>query len=284
MDVSDRLKELQGRPWLDIPYYSLGSARRVPTMLSRHEQLLYYWLGAVWARGIGEFVDVGSYVGGSTACLAEGHITANLPTRIHAFDRFTSSEALKRRMLYAAGIDPFGGEDILPLAKELLKPWAGRVTFHHGEITDQTWDGSPIEVLTLDASKVALKTDAMARMFLPAMVPGQSVLVQQDYLHCSQPWIAAQMELLADHFAPVGHCPDDSMVYLCTRQVDEEALERAEIGLLTDAEIFDLLDAARARHAGRGLDDRFDMMIRALEANPDKRIAWQFTPAPPPAE
>ena len=284
--MNDRSSQLQGRPWLNVPYYFVGCARRVPTMLSKHEQLLYYWLGAHWARGAGDFVDLGSYVGGSTACLAEGHITATLPGRIHAFDMFTSSEKLKQRMLYSGGIDPFEGEDILPLSQKLLSPWSDRVVFHKGEITDQTWDGTPIEVLTMDASKIALKTDAMARIFFPSLIPGGSVLVQQDYLHFSQPWIAAQMELLADYVQPVGHCPDDSMVYLCTRQIDQDALDHAEVGLLTDAELLDLVEAAKARHAGKGLEARFDQMSRAIAANPDVRIAWKFAkpqddPLPP---
>jgi hypothetical protein len=54
-------------------------------------------------------------------------------------------------------------------------------------------------------------------------------------------------------------------------------LEAAEVALLTDAEIFDLLDAARQRLDGFHASARFDRLERALRANPDKRIAWQFS-------
>ncbi|MGR3571135.1 hypothetical protein [Brevirhabdus sp.] len=280
--MSTSADALRRRPWESLPHRFLGRARRVPTMLSPLEQQLYFWLASEHATGRGEIVDLGAFAGGSTACLAAGHIFAALDTRLHAFDKFTASDKVKQKVLYANRIAPFEGEDILPLARELLKPWEGRVVFHKGEITEQGWDGAPIEILTLDASKIAEKTDRMAEMFFPALVPGHSVIVQQDYLHYSQPWVVAQMELLADHFDFVAFCPRDSMVYQCTRAIDAEALEAAETALLTDAELFDLIAAARKRHAGLGIDERFERMTAALRANPGQRTAWKFR-APQPA-
>lgn len=274
--MSELFEDIRNRAWAGLSYSEIGRARDVPTMLSRQEQLLYYWLARSLPDGEGDIVDLGSFIGGSTACLASGRMSALKKSKIHAYDMFTADERVKKRLLYKRGIAPFDGNDILPLAKELLSPWAPLIRFHRGDITDQLWDDTPIQLLTLDASKVAAKMDRMAEIFFPALAPGKSIIVQQDFLHHSQPWVVAQMELFKDHFEFLGHCPNDSMIYRCVREIDETALEEGETELLTDAEIFDLLEDARKRHAPLGLDVKFDNMAAALEANPGQRIAWKF--------
>lgn len=276
-DFDTRLRQ---KGWQDVEAYQLGPARKVPTMLSRQEQKLYFWLGANMPAGGGDIVDLGSFVGGSTACLAAGLKSAIKPGKVHAFDHFTADERVKKRLLYPGGIAPFEGNDILALAKRLLAPWEGMVELHPGDITRQKWNDTPIQVLTLDASKVSAKMDQMAATFFPSLVPGQSIIVQQDFLHFSQPWVVAQMELFQDHFEFLGHCPKDSMIYRCTRRIDADALENGETEFLTDAELFDLIEDARKRHTALGLDAQFDRMVAALRFNPGQRTAWRFRPPP----
>ena len=162
-------------PWSRLLERALGPARKVPTMLSAEEQLLYYWIAAFWAEGAGEMVDLGCFAGGSTARLAEGARVAGLTTGLHAFDRFTAHEAAKEGLLYQNGIAPFEGDDILPLAQSLLSPWGERVHFHRGEIDQMSWDGGSIEVLVMDASKKAQTMDRMSETFMPHLLPGRSL-------------------------------------------------------------------------------------------------------------
>ncbi len=277
--VSERLQQLRDRAWMQMPHQALAKARGVPSMLSRDEQKLYFWLGRNYATGAGDVVDLGSFVGGSSARLAAGLEAGGAKARVHAFDKFAADEKTKENVLYKGGIAPFDGSDILPLAQRLLAPWKDRIVFHQGEITQQSWHG-PIEILTLDASKIAALMDTMAAMFFPSLLPGRSVIVQQDFLHFSQPWIAAQMELLADYFTPLAYCPRDSIVYLCTRQIDAEAIEIARTASLSDDELLTCIRRANTRLAQYDLTARFDRMREALRLNPSKRIAWQFR-APP---
>ncbi|HGG05640.1 MAG TPA: hypothetical protein ENK28_09300, partial [Aliiroseovarius sp.] len=200
-------RELPVNPWQTVDPKALDATRPVPTMLSPEEQLLYYWIASEWAKGSGAIVELGCFVGGSTARLAEGHRVAGLKSEIHAFDRFLASETAKKNHFYSAGIAAFEGEDILPLAKSLLKPWADRITLHPGMIEDQDWTGGDIEVLVMDASKSTKASDHMAAKFFPHLIPGQSLVVQQDYLHWKQPWIAVQMERMANWFTPVAKAP-----------------------------------------------------------------------------
>ena len=245
-------------------------------MLSPEEQKLYFWLTAIWARGCGDIVDLGCFAGGSTARLAQGHAAARLGSRIHAFDRFTADESTKRRILYPAGIPTFTGNDILPLARRLLAPWAGAITFHAGEIEDNGWDRAPIEILTCDAAKSASDADDIAGIFFPHLVPGHSVVVQQDQMLWNQPWITAQMQLLARHFTPLAIVPESTVIHLCHSVPDAAALATARTAMLDDSALDGLLQQARAVLGPLGGAAALDRMSAAIRANPGERHAWNF--------
>lgn len=268
------------RPWRRIALSRLEAARAVPTMLSETEQKLYYWLTRHWAAGRGAIVDLGCFAGGSTARLALGHAEAGLTTPIHAYDRFTAQARVKRRVLYPQGISPFDGEDILPLARELLRPWQAHITLHRGQIEEQHWQNGPIEILVMDAGKTAPDLDRMAQIFFPHLVPGTSLLVQQDYLQWNQPWVAVQMELLADVFTPRAHARPDTVVWECTAPVTADALARAQVADLSDEMMLAYLELAYERFEGWNLGRRIDTLIRAMRANPGQRAAHDFSRRP----
>lgn len=77
-----------------------------------------------------------------------------------------------------------------------------KVTLHRGEIGGMCRTGGPVSILAVDAAKGAAVADHVAAEFFPALVPGRSVVVQQDYLISVQPWLCAQMVMLADCFLP----------------------------------------------------------------------------------
>lgn len=249
-------------------------------MLHMPERKLYLWLTSVWASGAGAVVDLGCFAGGSTALLAHGLKRAGLPGPVHAYDAFTIAEPLKDKYLYPAGIAPFEGEDMLPAARELLAPWAGRVAFHPGRIEQQGWDGGPIEILVMDASKTAETMDRMAEIFFPHLIPGRSVVVQQDFLHWKQPWVAVQMERMADRFRPLAHAPRDTVAFLCEAAVDPEALERGRCADLTDAEMIGALDHMREGMRGFGVGRGLKTLAEAVRLNPGKRAAAGFRTRP----
>ncbi len=274
--LTDRTEALEARPWTRLLERALGAARRVPTMLSPEEQKLYYWLCAFWAEGAGEIVDLGCFAGGSTARLAEGRRVAGLDCRLHAFDRFTADARAKQSILYPQGVAEFEGNDILPLAQDLLAPWAPSITFHRGEIEQTGWAGGPIEILVMDASKTAASGDAMAAAFFPHLIPGASLVVQQDCLHWSQPWVPAQMERLAPCFRPLAHAPRDTVVFLCERTPTAREIAAARLADSDDAALDADLAGSAARLAALGLSRRIEAMRAALAANPGERRAFAF--------
>lgn len=267
------------KPWNDVDPSVLKATRMVPTMLTRSEQKLYHWIMAEWASGAGAVVELGCYAGGSTARLAEGHRVGGLNSKIHAFDRFRVNKFGKEKHLYPAGIEPFEGDDLLPLAKKLLLPWVDRIELHPGMIEDQIWPGEVIEVLVMDASKNTCTTDRFAEMFFPSLIVGHALVVQQDYLHWKQPWIAVQMELMANCFTPVAYAPSDTIVFRCDAKVDEETLAKSRVHDLPPNATIATLKAAKLRLERLGLGNKINRLLKAARANPGvKRAADMIYP------
>ncbi len=269
-----------GAPWRKVRLGKLRQAARVPAMLGRQERKLYYWLTADWMAGIGAVVELGTYVGGSTAYLAAGHAAAGLPGRVHAYDKFSSGERLKQRMLYDNGIPKFPGSDILPVARRLLSPWADRIDFHKGNIEELGWQGGAIELLVVDAFKKVPLIDRMTADFYPSLIPGQSLLVHQDFLHWTQPWLVSQMLRFGEAFEPVAMADPDTVVFLCRDRIDGARLAAARLDGLEDGDILRDLERARDWLARFGLDGRLDAMAKGLRLNPGTRIAWKMVNKP----
>ena len=268
--------EFEGDPWLSVRLGQIEGIGDVPTMLARPEQKLYYWLTSKWIKGLGDIVDVGCFVGGSTARFAAGLVESGHQMTVHGYDRFTVKAGVKERQLYRHGVPHFHGQNIFPVAKRLLAPWEHWIKLHRGNIEDLGWSGGKIEVLALDASKKADLTDKMTADFFPALIPGQSVVIQQDFLHWSQPWIAAQMVAFGDCFEPVAYAPNDTIVYLCKREITPGDIELARVGALSDEQIIFALRETRMQLARFNVNDRLERMEAALRHNPGVRVAWQM--------
>ena len=281
--------------WGLLRVEDLGEAVFVPTMLSYDEQRYYVWLTRDWAQGAGAIVDLGAFAGGSTACLAEGQRQAGRSAPVHGYDKFLVNDFavfrkrfddyLARPPASNAALTPPAlpdshGDDLRPVVQEFLNPWAAGLHLHKGQIEEETWDRGPIEVLVLDASKAADTTDRMSEVFFPHLIPGRSIIVQQDFLLWQQPWIAAQMALLTEYFEPVAYVPRYSVSFLCKKALDAEAVRRANTADLSDKEM-----QARIRQMMPELDafdlrPRLRKVVRAIRENPGKRKAFQFK-APP---
>lgn len=269
-------------PWNDADIRREESRITVPTMLAVDERRFYYWAARDWARGAGALVDLGAFAGGSTARLAAGAAAAGHGASVHAYDRFTAKEQTKQNVLYAAGVPVFEGRDILPLAKAFLAPWGAQTQFHVGHIPDLGWPGGRIEILAIDAAKIATTTDLIAAQFLPSLIPGRSLVIQQDFLHWSQPWLVAQMWRLRDYLRPVAYAPRDTVVFLCTEAVTSGALDLAAISEATDSELLQDIRAMRdTLPEAWALNPRFRRMVAGLRANPGERIAWKMRPGSP---
>lgn len=263
-------------PWRQVTNAQLRPAAGAPTMLHRNEQRIYYWLTRNQIAGPGAVVELGSFVGGSTARLGQGLNDAGSDAALHAYDRFTADPAAKAKHLYAHGIAEFAGKDILPLARRLLAPYAARLHLHAGDIMEQSWTGEPIALLLLDACKTPALTDHIAAQFFPSLVAGRSIINQQDFLEWNQFWLPCQMLMLQDHFRPIAAPGGGSVLYLCTRVPSLADLRAARVTGLDDAALAEAIRTSMARYRGWGLGRHLRMMLEAIAMNPGERLPWRM--------
>jgi len=243
----------------------------VPTMLTDEEGRLLFWLARDYATGVGAICDLGCFAGGSTARLASGVVAADRKTLVHAFDHFTLTEDQKDRYLYPAGVARFKGRSMLPAVRQLLSPWQDIVAYHPGEITDTDWRGGPIEILFIDAAKMPESADRIAGIFLPHLIPGRSIVVQQDYLHWRQPWVPAQMELLSDCFDIVGWCAKNTVIFQANQPITAQTLSTTRVEHLSDTDLIDLIGRAMCRFPERVQRAHLARAILGLQDNPRVR-------------
>lgn len=267
--------EFAGRPWAAVPEAEMAAGLAVPSMLRPEESRLYHWLGRQ-VGGNGAVVDLGAYAGGSAARLLSGLERAGWTGKLHGYDHFRSSRRFWEKFLPGEPLPDHDEADILPIAQRHLAPWADQVVLHRGEIAEMRWTGGPIEILAVDAAKGAAVADHVSAEFFPALVPGRSVVVQQDYLISVQPWLCAQMVALRDCFLPLALVAKDCVVFQCLRVPSPEELAAARTLDLTDGQLMQRVRAAAKWHEGMIDRARFQAMLGQIKANPGVRLGWQM--------
>ncbi len=276
--VAEIIAEFAARPWMEVTAADLGLAAGVPTMLTPEEGQLYHWLGRR-VLGEGAVVDLGAYAGGSAARLLSGLASVGRGNVVHSYDRFRSSRAFWARYMPDEPLPMADDADLLPVVRRHLAPWWDRVVLHVGDIGDERWVGGPIEILSVDAAKGSAMADHIAAEFFPALVPGRSILVQQDYLMAVQPWLSAQMVGLRDQFLPLAHVPKVGMVFLCVAPVTEAVLAAGRVNDLTDGKLMHRVREAARWHEGLVAKPVFKAMLEQVKAHPGVRLGWQMRQA-----
>lgn len=225
--------------------------RELPSMLTYAERAALFSLARQVRPGT-RIIDAGCFVGGSTACLALGvseRLEHPVPV-IHSYDLFLVDYAATTHYPALIG-DREVGADLRPVFESVvggdLLPY---VEVHPGDLLAQRWGGAPIDVLFVDVAKTWDLSDHVAREFFPSLVPGRSILVQQDYIHEWLPWIHITMQLLDDFFEPVMVVDGSpSVLFASARQVRVSDLPR-HLRDLPDERLEDLFDRAVSPYAG----------------------------------
>jgi hypothetical protein len=273
--VAEIIAEFATRPWEAVTNTEMSAGLAVPSMLTYPESQLYHWLGRRVA-GDGATIDLGAYAGGSAARLLSGLVLSRRRFHIHSYDRFRSSRAFWAKFMPSEPLPEADDADLLPVVRRHLAPWEAHVTLHPGDIGDMRWTGKPVEILSVDAAKGSAMADHIAAEFFPALVPGQSILIQQDYLMSVQPWLCAQMVGLRDCFVPLAHVPKVCVVFLCVASVTAPALAAARVDRLTDGVLMKRVREAAAWHDGMISRAPFKAMLDEIKANPGVRLGWQM--------
>jgi len=159
----------------------------IPAMTNETERLLYYRLAKENANK-GAVVELGAWLGASSAYIAAGMRDSGTAGRAHVYDRFLSKpvHAEKVKAFHAEhggepGELPMG--DCLPQFKNNLGPLLDYLVVHKGEIDAIKWaDDKPIAVLISDAPKRAGVISSVLTAFASALRPG-ALMAWQDFCH-----------------------------------------------------------------------------------------------------
>ena len=188
---------LKGAPWrtAKLPQEVLN----ITTMLSTSERALLYWLARDYYSGAGKIVDGGCFMGGSTLSLAHGLIDGGHFSKeqiIHTYDLFISDSYMVEYYFKPLGLKQASGESFRPHFDNNTRSVSALLKVNEGDILQIGWPGEPIEILFIDISKHWLINDMLMTDFFPRLIPGRSVVIQQDFVFEWCPWLALTMEYL----------------------------------------------------------------------------------------
>ena len=233
----------------------LPSTLDTPAMMSIPERQFLFGLASRYYSGEGNIVDAGIFLGASTRCFGEGvranprfeEISRRRPQPVVSFEKAvvtpTMPDFFKSHGL-AFSAKP--GESFESELRRNVEPVKDLVDLRIGDIMDTVEVGGPVEILFLDILKALPVSVHAFRLFYPKLIPGRSIVVQQDYFYEGLPWIKTHQETLAEYFDFIGEI-GASAIFLCTRQIPEAAIDR--LGKIAPAEQLRLASIAMQRSA-----------------------------------
>lgn len=163
----------------DFSDISLPALNPVPGMISASEQRFLFHMTRDCCADRGAVVEVGTWLGKSTTALAAGLSARNARQKLHCYDRY----CWKAFHSEIADLDLRPGDDFQPAFERFLAPYRDRMRVTKTDLSEIVWKGGPIELLVLDAPKKASTLRNTLEIFGPALIPGISKIVFQDYLY-----------------------------------------------------------------------------------------------------
>jgi hypothetical protein len=220
-----------------------------PTMLHPSEQQLLRWMARDAYTGVGAIIDLGCWMGGSTAALVTGlRENRRVPDRskvVDTYDYFLWHSSYDRYNL-GFGLEP--GQSFQHEFDKAVEPWHSNIRLHVGNIEHAVWDGGPIEFLFVDIMKDEVSTRVVARTFFPHVIAGVTYLIHQDYKHYYTFWLHILMFRMRNHFAPALNVHDASSVVFqaVTPPTDTEVSAACDFSTLTATELTAAFDYSRS--------------------------------------
>lgn len=179
-------------------------AKNVPAMLKPMDRAIYYYYASRHPGGDSAIIDAGCLIGGTTMALLAGlKERADVP-RIEVYDIFKCEGYIRNFLNYWCPDASPDLTSIRPLFDANVRGHECRLQVFEGDlcVTDEIHK-KPIYFFGVDCCKAVGVTDTVIRYFYPALMPGISYVVHQDYVHGWLPHIHISMELLSDYFRPV---------------------------------------------------------------------------------
>jgi glycosyltransferase involved in cell wall biosynthesis len=254
--AGDSLEYLLRRQWRDKSVAYGGGG--IPASLTRGERRLLYALARDYAREDAALVDVGCFLGGSTAALLTGLRDRPEPWTgppLASYDLFSARQQLMPSFL-PEGAAPRVGESFRQQYDRNVAGFGVPHVVHPGDIADISWSGGPIDVLFLDRLQTWDANEAVVQTLFPALRPGRSAVVVRDYGAAWAPWIPITVELMGASLRLIDGMERGSHVFFLQGEVPSELMTEG-VSRLDDATKLGLLEQSIARCEGwvRGLQE-----------------------------
>lgn len=202
----------------------------VHSLLTEPEvEMLEYVCRCLYSGG-GAIVDVGSFLGGSTVAIVDGLLQNPcfdpLTHRVHSYDLFQLLPPLRA---YGAWASQLGeGCSFLKDFERNLGDRLPLVSVHAGDLLQEVWNDEPIEIAFIDVAKTLELNSHVIQQFFPSLIPGKSILIQQDLQYPGYPWLTVCMFVLRDYFSVIDTLPCNSVVYRLEKAIPKAMLEQAD--------------------------------------------------------
>lgn len=184
----------------------------IPTMLADRELNYLSWLART-LKGTGEIIELGCFLGGSTAALVAGvEHNPRVDSKILTYDAFeipTTNPPGFDEWLKSYGLKP--GERFRDRFDHFNRQWQDHICVREGWLppnADDQQSGalypeqSPIELLFVDIAKAWDVHLTVLRTFARHLHIG-ATMVQQDFFDLQTPWIPLHMWQLRDVLEPM---------------------------------------------------------------------------------
>ncbi len=210
-------------------------------MTTDAERECYYRLAKFNALH-GEIVELGSWMGASTAYIAAGIRDSGIERKAYVYDQFISKTGHieKVKAFYdKEGIDRVPVGLSFDTFKANLGPLMEFVEPHQGKIEQMAWGDEPIALLVTDAPKRVPAISAVLTKLRHALKPG-SIMAWQDFCHFPSYEIPACLYRLRDHLEFVeAVVPGTTLVFRVKSQwkAQEVAMTALDLGAWTPEEI-----------------------------------------------
>lgn len=250
----DLVRRLSAKPWNAAPVPD--AVHRPVGMIGPEERRALWWL-AREMLGDGAIVDAGCFLGASTFCLAAGAAASPRSAGrrgpiVHAFDYFRAVDEYVAESISRQVRPTRAGDSYLDVFLGQVAPHAELVRAVPGDFLQASWNEGPIDLLFVDVAKTEALNAHAVGMFLPSLVPGRSVIVQQDFHHCWHPAIHVAMEHLAEELVELDELIEhQSRLWLLDRPIPAEKIRRLASRELGAAERLALLDRLVERSSPR---------------------------------
>jgi hypothetical protein len=196
------------------------------------------------AAGKGEIVELGAWLGASTAYIAAGVRDSGVQTKAHVYDKFESKigHIDKVKAFYEKhGLDKAPTGPCLQSFRDNLGPLIDYVEPHAGQIENMQWDDKAIALLVTDAPKRVPAISSVLTKLRHALQPG-SIMAWQDFCHFPSYEIPACLYRLREHLEFVeAVVPGTTLVFRVKSQWKHQEVSMAafDLGTWTSNEVID---------------------------------------------